>query len=108
MMIHLNTSRYSGLLERLSPPVGQTGRRLSATVRQVIVGEFCGRIMCMLSIGGRDQGFVTALFEQDLRANAVRVCREGKPVSRPHQVRAGFSRIMLRLDTVEKRSHDRP
>ena len=108
MMIHLNTSRYSGLLERLSPPVGQTVRRLSAIIRQVIVGEFCGRIMCMLSIGGLDPGFVTALFEQDLRANAVRVCHEGKPVSSPHQVRAGFSRIMLRLDTVEKRSHDRP
>jgi hypothetical protein len=45
----------------------------------------------MLSIGGLDQGFVTALFEQDLRANAVRVCRGGKPVSRPHHVRAGFS-----------------
>jgi len=59
-------------MERLSPPVGQTVRRLGAIIRQVIVGEFCGRIMCMLSIGGLDQGFVTALPEHDLRANAVR------------------------------------
>jgi hypothetical protein len=95
-------------MERLSPPVGQIVRRLSAIIRQVIVGEFCGRIMCMLSIGGLDRGFVTALFEQDLRANAVRVCREGKPVSRPHQVRAGAFRIKLWLDAVEKRGHDRP
>ena len=51
----------------------------------------------MLSIGGLDEDFVIALFEHDLRANAVRVCREGKPVSRPHQVRAGFFRIMLWL-----------
>lgn len=72
----LNTSRHSGLMERLSPPVGQTVRRLGAIIGQVIVGEFCGRIMCMLSIGGLDEAVVTALFE-----NAVNVCREGKPVS---------------------------
>jgi len=48
----------------------------------------------MLSIGGLDEDFVIALFEHDLRANAVRVCREGKPVSSPHQVRAGFFRIV--------------
>jgi hypothetical protein len=82
-------------MERLSPPAGQTVRRLSAIIRQVIVGEFCGRIMCMLSIGGLDENFVIALFERDFGANAVCVCREGKPVSRPHQVRAGFFRIML-------------
>jgi len=89
----LNTSRYSGLMERLSPPVGQTGRRLSAIICQVIVGEFCGRIMCMLSIGGLDEDVVTARLGHDLRANAVRVCREGKPGSCPHQVRAGVFRI---------------
>ena len=49
----------------------------------------------MLWIGGLDENFVIALFERDLRANAVRVCREGKPVSRPHQVRAGVFRIKL-------------
>jgi hypothetical protein len=32
----------------------------------------------MLSTGGLDEDFVTARFEHDLRANAVRVCREGK------------------------------
>ena len=91
MMIHLNTSRYSGLLERLSPPVGQTGRRLSATVRQVIVGEFCGRIMCMLSIGGSDENIVIARFEHGPRANAVRVCRDGKPVSARIECGQAFS-----------------
>ena len=49
----------------------------------------------MLSIGGLDENFVIALFERDFGANAVCVCREGKPVSRPHQVRAGFFRIKL-------------
>jgi hypothetical protein len=49
----------------------------------------------MLSIVGLDEGFVTALLEQDLRAKAVRVCCEGKPGCCPHQVRAGFSRIKL-------------
>jgi hypothetical protein len=68
-------------MERLSPPVGQTVRRLSAIIRQVIVGEFCGRIMCMLSISGLDEDFVTRSFEHDLRANVVNVCRDGKPVS---------------------------
>ena len=94
-------------MERLSPLVGQIVRRLSAIIRQVIVGEFCGRIMCMLWIGELDENF--APFERDLRANAVRVCREGKPVSHPHQVRAGVFRIKLWLgDTIEKRSHERP
>ena len=53
-------------MERLSPLVGQTVRRLSAIIRQVIVGEFCGRIMCMLWIGELDENFVIALFERDL------------------------------------------
>jgi hypothetical protein len=75
-------------MERLSPPVGQTVRRLSAIIRQVIVGEFCGRIMCMLSIGGLDQGFVTALFEQDLRANAVRACSLRENLS-PARIKCG-------------------
>jgi len=35
------------------------------------------------------------LFEHDLRANAFRVCREGKPVSTPQQVRGMLFRIML-------------
>jgi len=49
-------------MERLSPPVGQTVWRLSAIIRQVIVGEFCGRMMCMLWIGGLDENFVIAPF----------------------------------------------
>ena len=61
-------------MERLSQLVGQTVRRLSAIIRQVIVGEFCGRMMCMLWIGGLDENFVIALFEHGPRANAVRVC----------------------------------
>jgi hypothetical protein len=37
----------------------------------------------------------SSLFEHDLRANAFRVCREGKPVSTPQQVRGMLFRIML-------------
>jgi len=48
-------------MERLSPPVGQTVRRLSAIIRQVIVGEFCGRIMCLLWIGELDENFALSL-----------------------------------------------
>ena len=93
-------------MERQSPPVGKLFGGWASLFHQVIVGEFCGRIMCVLSIGGED--FATALLEHDLRAKVARGRREGKPGSCPHQVRAGFFRIKLRLDAVEKRSHDRP
>ena len=35
------------------------------------------------------------LFEHDLRANAFRVCRDGKPVSTLHHMRGRRFRIML-------------
>jgi hypothetical protein len=63
-------------VERLSPPVGQTVRRLSAIIGQVIVGEFCGGIMCMLSIGGSDENIVIARFEHDPQASPVNGCRD--------------------------------
>ena len=34
------------------------------------------------------------VFAHDLRANAFRVCREGKPLHTPHQVRGRLFRIM--------------
>jgi hypothetical protein len=38
-------------MERLPHPVDQTVRRLSAIIRQLIVCQLCGRMMCMLWVG---------------------------------------------------------
>jgi len=47
-----------GLMERLSHPVGQAVRQLSAIIRQLIVCELCGRIMCMLWVGRLAANFI--------------------------------------------------
>jgi len=69
-------------MERLSPPVGQTVRRLSAIIRQVIVGEFCGRIMCLLWIGELDENFALSLSVISARTRSALVTKERRSPAR--------------------------
>jgi hypothetical protein len=69
-------------MERLSPLVGQTVRRLSAIIRQVIVGEFCGRIMCMLWIGELDENFALSLSVISARTRSAFVAKESRSPAR--------------------------
>jgi hypothetical protein len=61
----------------------------------------------MLSISGLNVDFVTALLEHDLRAGDPRLLRRTAGIL-PASSAGRFFRIELRLDAVEKRSHDRP
>ena len=53
----------------LSPPVWPSCSAVERHYPSSHCGEFCGRMMCMLWIGGLDENFVIALFEHGPRAN---------------------------------------